>query len=92
MGTKRTPQQLAMLGMVEPVYAVATQVYNASTAGRLVGRSVVEGLVKNGYPPQTALGLHETVQSSLAKPRATIEMVNAQMGNTGTVNIIPVGS
>ncbi len=92
METKHTPQQLAMLGMVEPVYAVATQVYNASAAGRLVKRSVAEGLVKNGYPPQTRLGFHESVQSVLAKPRVTIETVNAQLGNMGTVNTVPAGS
>jgi hypothetical protein len=91
METKRTPQQLAMLGMNEPVYAVATRVYNASTAGRLVVGSTVEAFVKNGYPPQTRLGFMETVQSSLARPRATVEIVQAQMSNTGTSNLIPEG-
>lgn len=81
-----TPQFSQIAAMLEPVYAVATHVYNASIAGRLVARSAIEGMVKQGLP-QTAPGLHETVQSVLARPRATIETVNAQMGNTGTANI-----
>jgi hypothetical protein len=86
-----TPQSKVIRAMWEPVYAQATHLYNASVIGRLVTRSVAEGLVKNGYPPSTAPGFHETIQSAVARVRPTVETVNAQMANTGVYPITPGG-
>jgi hypothetical protein len=86
-----TPQFQIIRAMLEPVYARATDVYNKSVIGRLVTRSVAEGLVKNGYPPSTAPGFHETIQSAVARVRPTVETVNAQMSNTGVYPITPGG-
>ncbi len=93
---KRTPEEKRVMWQ-EPVYAVATVIYNASVAGRLVAASVIEGLAKgnhwqaggpaHSYVPQTAPGLHETIQSKLARVKPTVETVNAQLYSDGTVNI-----
>lgn len=76
-----TPQARAMLQMTEPVYAVASPVYVVSTVGRVCLAANREGLVKQGLP-QSAPGLHETIQSALGKPRATVEIVQVQMYHT----------
>jgi hypothetical protein len=81
-----TPTLSALQQMLEPVWQQATHVYNASTAGRLAAGSAVEGLLKQGDvmgKPQTRPGLHETVQSTLAKPLTSVEAVQAQMFQTG---------
>jgi hypothetical protein len=77
----QTPASRTLQAMLEPVYAVATHIYNAATVGRVVTAATVEGLVKQGLP-QTRPGLHETVQSALGKSRVTLEIVQEARYNT----------
>jgi hypothetical protein len=80
-----TSQSKAIQAMLEPVYAVATHVYNAAAVGRIVIAATVEGLVKQGDlagRPNTRPGLHETVQSALGKSRVTLEIVQEARYNT----------
>jgi hypothetical protein len=84
----QTPQSRTLIAMLEPVWAVATKVYNASTVGRNSLMARREGLVKQGLP-QTRPGLHETIQSALGKPRVTTETVQAQLYNTADFAGIP---
>lgn len=80
-----TPQLRVLQQMLEPVWQEATHVINASTVGRVVAQSAVEGLIKQGDlggKPQTRAGLHETVQSALGKPLMTRELVQEQRYNT----------
>jgi hypothetical protein len=81
----------------EPVYAIATKIYNASILGRLFALARIEGDVKGehwqagapseSYPRQTAAGFHETIQSKLARVRPTLEVVDELQFAMGTVNI-----
>jgi hypothetical protein len=81
----------------EPVYALATKIYNASILGRLFALARIEGLAKgehwqagapaDSYTPQTSAGFHETIQSKLARVRPTLEVVDELQFATGTVNI-----
>ena len=94
-----TPERSRLQQMLEPVYALATHIYNASTVGRLNMAALAEGLVKGdhyeaggplrSYPPQDAPGLHETVQSVYARATITTQTVAEQQYDTGTVNLIP---
>lgn len=96
MTTEHTPEE-TRVHYSEPVYATATRVYNASILGRLFALARIEGLAKgehwqagapsDSYLRQTAPGLHETIQSKLARARPTLETVSEIRFQMGTTDI-----